>query len=64
MLLKSKCRKRVIFEEKNSVGEWIKKAREKKGLTQQQLADKSGFKKRAIAYWEKGQRSITIDSRS
>ena len=41
MLLKSKCRKRVIFEEKNSVGEWIKKAREKKGLTQQQLADKS-----------------------
>lgn len=44
------------------VSEWIKKAREEKGLTQQQLADKSGFSKRAIAYWGKDQRGITIDN--
>jgi len=37
-----------------NVGELIKQARTEKGLTQEELADKVGVKKSAVAKWENG----------
>ena len=37
-----------------NVGELIKKTRMEKGLTQEELADKVGVKKSAVAKWENG----------
>lgn len=37
-----------------NVGDIIKKARTDKGLTQEELADKVGVKKSAVAKWENG----------
>lgn len=37
-----------------NVGELIKKARAEKGLTQEELAEKVGVKKSAVAKWENG----------
>jgi len=37
-----------------NVGELIKQARTEKGMTQEELADKVGVKKSAVAKWENG----------
>lgn len=34
----------------------------KAGLSQQNLADMAGVTKRAIAYWEKGTKSMSVES--
>ena len=41
-----------------ATGEIIKQKREAKGLTQQQLADATGIKKRLIQTYEQGERNI------
>ncbi|MDK2888388.1 MAG: repressor LexA [Thermoanaerobacter sp.] len=43
------------------IGRRIKKAREDRGLTQEQLGEKLGFTKTAINLYEKGKRRISID---
>jgi len=44
-----------------TIGERIKEARKKKGLTQEELAGKLGCTKQSIAQYEKGRRSPKID---
>lgn len=43
-------------------GKIIKEARIRQGMSQQQLAEKVGYTQRAIVYWEKGQRRMTVES--
>ena len=43
------------------LGRIIKEEREKQGISQQQLAGKSGVTKRFVVYWETGGREITIE---
>jgi transcriptional regulator with XRE-family HTH domain len=38
------------------------KSRKQKGFSQSELAKKSGFTKRAIQYWEKGEKSISLEN--
>lgn len=38
----------------SNIGELIKKARTSKGMTQEELAEKVGVKKSAVAKWENG----------
>lgn len=40
----------------------LKTARERKGLTQEQAADRMGWSRAAIANYEHGRRNIEIDS--
>lgn len=40
----------------------IKKKRQEQGLSQKQLADMAGVTKRAIAYWEKEERQMSIEN--
>ena len=40
----------------------MKEKRIKQGMSQQGLADAAGVTKRAIAYWEKGERTMSIES--
>lgn len=44
----------------NYVVQIIKNEREKKGISQRQLGLKAGCSGRAIAYWESGQREISL----
>ena len=39
----------------------LKELRERKNLTQQELADNLGISKRTLGYWEKGERQIKPD---
>lgn len=43
-------------------GKYLKEERIKQGKTQQQLADAAGVTKRAIAYWEKGSKKMSLES--
>ncbi len=43
-------------------GELLRKAREDKGLTQAELATKAGFQPSAIAHFESGRRSPSLDN--
>jgi transcriptional regulator with XRE-family HTH domain len=45
-----------------SFGERLRKAREDKGLSQSELADKAGFQPSAIAHFESGRRSPSFDN--
>ena len=44
------------------LGEFLREKRIKQGLSQQELADKAGVTKRAIAYWENGERHISVEN--
>lgn len=46
----------------NEFAEILLKSRKQKGLSQSELAKKSGFTKRAIQYWEKGKKSISFEN--
>lgn len=46
----------------NEFAEILLKSRKQKSLSQSELAKKSGFTKRAIQYWEKGQKSISLEN--
>lgn len=43
-------------------GKLLKEERIKQGKSQQQLAEEAGVTKRAIAYWESGQKKMNIES--
>lgn len=43
-------------------GNLLKQERMKKKISQQELAELSGFTKRAIAYWESGKRKMTLEN--
>lgn len=42
-------------------GKIIKEARQKQGISQKELAETIGVTTRAIIYWEKGQRKISLE---
>lgn len=42
--------------------EFLRKERLKKGITQVELARRSGFTRTTINYWEHQQRSITLEN--
>lgn len=44
------------------LSEFLREKRTKQGLSQQELADKAGVTKRAIAYWENGERHMSVES--
>ena len=46
----------------NEFSEILLKSRKQKGFSQSELAKKSGFTKRAIQYWEKGKKSISLEN--
>lgn len=46
----------------NKFAEILLKSRKQKGFSQSELAKKSGFTKRAIQYWEKGKKSISLEN--
>lgn len=46
----------------NEFAEILLKSRKQKGLSQSELAKESGFTKRAIQYWEKGEKSISLEN--
>ena len=41
---------------------FLRESRKQKGFSQSELAKKSGFTKRAIQYWEKGKKSISLEN--
>ena len=41
-------------------GEILRIARKKRGITQQKLADITGFTTRVISYWETGRHEISL----
>lgn len=43
-------------------GKIIKAERERQGMTQVELARKSGFTREAISYWEHQNRAITLEN--
>nr|DAQ22447.1 MAG TPA: helix-turn-helix domain protein [Caudoviricetes sp.] len=46
----------------NEFAEILLKSRKQKGFSQSELAKKAGFTKRAIQYWEKGEKSISLEN--
>ena len=44
------------------VGEWLRKHREMKHMTQSQIAGRLGVTKTAVHYWESGKRMIFADT--
>lgn len=44
------------------IGNWLRKARELRGLNQQDVADHFGVTKTAVSYWENGDRTITAET--
>lgn len=42
--------------------EILQEERTKQGLSQQKLANMAGVTKRAIAYWENGERHMSVES--
>lgn len=43
-------------------GEILRAERAKRKLTQQELADRTGFSRRSIEYWELGERDISFQN--
>lgn len=43
-------------------GKLLKQERIKSGMSQYKLADKAGVTQRSIAYWESGQKKMTMES--
>ena len=44
------------------IAELIRKQRVSQGITQRELAERSGFTLRSIQYWEKGTKSISLEN--
>lgn len=44
------------------LGKLLKEERQKQKLSQQTLAQKAGVTKRAIIYWENGERKMSVDN--
>ncbi len=42
--------------------EFLRKERVKKGITQEELARRSGFTRIAVSYWENEQKKITLQN--
>jgi transcriptional regulator with XRE-family HTH domain len=40
----------------------LRENRKRRGISQSELAKKAGFTKRAIQYWEKGEKSISLEN--
>lgn len=40
----------------------LRENRKQRGISQSELAKKAGFTKRAIQYWEKGEKSISLEN--
>lgn len=40
----------------------LRENRKQRGISQSELAKKAGFTKRAIQYWEKGKKSISLEN--
>lgn len=40
----------------------LRENRKQRGISQNELAKKAGFTKRAIQYWEKGEKSISLEN--
>lgn len=40
----------------------LRENRKQRGISQSKLAKKAGFTKRAIQYWEKGEKSISLEN--
>lgn len=40
----------------------IKESRKSQGLTQNELAKRAGFTRRAIQYWERSEQSISLEN--
>lgn len=40
----------------------LRENRKQRGFSQSELAKKAGFTKRAIQYWEKGEKSISLEN--
>ena len=47
---------------KQMIAEIIRKQRISQGITQRELAERSGFTLRSIQYWEKGTKSISLEN--
>lgn len=47
---------------KRMIAELIRKQRNLQGITQRELAERSGFTLRSIQYWEKGTKSISLEN--
>ncbi len=45
-----------------NLGRILQEERTKQGLSQQKLADMAGVTKRAIAYWENGDKHMNVES--
>lgn len=45
-----------------NLGKVLQSERRKQKLSQQKLADMAGVTKRAIAYWENGTKSMSVES--
>lgn len=41
-------------------GKMLMKERERQGMTRKELAEKAGVTDRAVTYWEKGKRHMTL----
>lgn len=61
-VLEDQVRARSVWEHSQTVGQRIKAARKAAGLTQQQLAEKSGLKYQNITKWERGERNPKIET--
>lgn len=55
-------KKGCVQVQKNEFGKLIAEERKKRGLSQPQLAEMTGFSDRAISLWETGKRGITLTS--
>lgn len=45
-----------------NINKIIKEEREKQGMSQQTLAEKAGFSRKTIEYWESGKRGIKLEN--
>lgn len=48
----------MLFDNNNQIGAKIKELREKKGVTQQDLAKEFGVRREVVSMWESGERDI------
>lgn len=46
----------------SDIGAWLAEQRQKKGLSQQDVADKLGMTRTAVHYWESGKRVISAEN--
>ncbi len=47
---------------REKLGAFIRHARESQNLTQEQLAEKTGYARQTISRWEKGDQTITVEA--